>query len=316
MLAWLTPFAPFEKQAVELRWKNSFSVSSLHAAACIHEGLPVADPELVAPLQPSTSALIADLEACGLDVSRTLPLLTGLAADYENNRQLVEMAVTCLQGKGAISPAAISRLAGCIADLEAALSGGRPEAVDQLSVRSRPLREQWEARGPGLLLHIAKLAGDPCLAPAADVVLVHPWVGGHGRAHLPLNRITFEGVLANAHQQLPETLRLGWLLAQLNFDLPLYSDLISGSRLPRIASLATLPLVLRAAEQVEWASLSAASLEQVLTCWHIRPDLPPEKSTNWPQDMARRLLDWWQAFEDGTTRWPVALAALDHLLRE
>ncbi|MCG8449455.1 MAG: hypothetical protein MI725_07745 [Pirellulales bacterium] len=291
---------------MNLRWKVSFSGSCLHTATCLQEGLPIADAKLAAQSPGPVSALVAELEACGLDAGKILPLLTGLAAEYENNSLLVEMAITRVQGAGSIGSAAMGRLAGRIADLESMLLRARPRLIDELEVRSRPLREQWEARGPGLLQYLAKLTDDEFIAPAAEVVLVDPIVGGHGRAHLTLNRVTFEAVLANPHPELPEAVRLGWLLAQLNIDLPRFSDLISGKQRARIASLATLPLVLSAAEWVEWAVLSEASLSQALTHWYLPTDLP--------DDAPQRLLGWWQTYAAGKTRWPIALAALGELL--
>lgn len=291
---------------MELRWRTSFSASCLHAAACLGEGLPPVEGAANAEVDAAATALLADLEACGLSAARTLPRLVGLAADYENNRQLVEIAVTRLQGAGRMGPADIGRLAGRIADLEAANLRARPALLDELAARSRPLREQWDARGPGLIRQMATLAGDSFIAPSAEVVLVAPLAGGHGRAHLLLNRVTFEAVLANPLAELPEALRLGWLLAQLNIDVPAFSDLVPGPRLHRVAGLATLPLVLSAAKRVEWAALTSASIAQALVGWHFPTDLP--------QDVAERLLGWWHAYETGGTRWSVAIGALDALL--
>ena len=213
---------------MELRWKISFSASCLHAAASMYEGLPVTNSAIATLLHPPAQALAAQLHACGFAVETTLPLLTGLAADYEHNRQLIEMAVQRTRGAGGLGEEAISRLTGNIADLEAAWLREQPALVEELAVRGRPLREQWEARGPGLLRAITKLTVKNFIAPSAEVVLVSPLVGGHGRAHLPSNRVTFEAVLTNPHPELPEILRLGWLLSQLNLDIP-----YSANRFPR-----------------------------------------------------------------------------------
>ncbi len=296
---------------MKLRWKASFSASCLQAAASISEGLPIADSTIAAILQTPTEALTRELHACGFAVESTLPLLVGLAADYENNRQLIEMAARRTRGAGALDEATVSRLAGCIADLEAAWLREQPTLLEELAVRGRPLREQWEARGPGLLQAIRRLTVENFIAPSAEVVLVSPLVGGHGRAHLQSNRVTFEAVLTNPYPELPETLRLGWLLSQLNLDVPVLSEPVSQLRLPWLASLATLPLVLAAAESVELPSpgkvmLNAETLSRVIECWHLPPPLPNET----PQ----RLLDWWQAYADSATRWPVAMSALDQML--
>ena len=290
---------------MNLRWKASFSASCLHAAACMSEGLPVADKTIAAILLPPTEALAAELDACSFAAETTLPLLTALAADYENNRQLIEMAVQRTRGAGAVCDANIARLAGSIADLEAAWLREQPNLVEELAVRGRPLREQWEARGPGLLRAITKLTVENFIAPSAEVVLVSPLVGGHGRAYLPSNRVTFEAVLTNPHPELPEILRLGWLLSQLNLEVPALSEPISQLQLPWLANLATLPLLFAAAESVELATLDETTLARAIECWYLSP---------LPEETPAKLLDWWQAYADSNTRWPVAMMALGQML--
>jgi len=293
---------------MELRWKASFSASCLHAAACLSEGLAGIDTAIAAILQPASDELLRELRACDLAVESTLPLLVALAAECENNRQLIELAVRRTQGAGSVGEATISRLGGCIADLEAAWLREQPTLVDELAIRGRPLREHWEARGPGLLHVLTKLTVENFIAPSAEVVLVSPWVGGHGRAHLLSNRVTFEAVLTNPDPELPETLRLAWLLAQLNLDVPVLSEPIVPHGLPRLASLATLPLVLAAAETVDLATCDEATLARAIACWHLAPPLSDETP--------RRLLDWWHAYTARDTRWPVAMVALDQMLSE
>ncbi|NOY43389.1 MAG: hypothetical protein GXP26_16340 [Planctomycetes bacterium] len=287
---------------MQLRWKASFSATCLHAAACLSEGFSVADQALATNLQPAADGLLRELNACGLPVEKTLSLLVSLAAEYENNRDLIEVTATRIVGAGSLGDASISRLAGCVADLETALLRQSPALVDDLVVRGRPLREQWDARGPGLMRQVARLTEQSFLASECEIVLVAPIVGGHGRPHLRNNRVTFEAVLANPHATLPETLRLGWLLAQLNLDLPCYSDLIAGPRLPQVAQLATVPLILSAAETVELTTLSPETLSEALTCWHL------------PTDKADQLHQWWDTYATGNTRWAVALAALDTMI--
>ena len=78
-------------------------------------------------------------------------------------------------------------------------------------LRMRPLREQWEARGPGLL----KYAGQqlPWLTwPSHPVIhLVAPQQGGGGRV-VTESEIEFETMLFHPHPALPEIARLAWLL--------------------------------------------------------------------------------------------------------
>ncbi len=293
---------------MRLEWSASLSASCLHAAACFQEGLPVADDELVPALSGPIEQLLGEFSACGLPASEVLPQMVGLASEFDSNRQLVELAFTRLWGKGSFNDVSGARLAGGIAGLEAALLRARPGLTAELDVRSRPLREQWEGRGPGLLRQMTLLTEDPLLVESASVVLVAPIVGGHGRAHLLGNRVTLEAMLVNPHPHLPETLRLGWLLSQLNLDLPMFSERIPRERRPLVISLATLPLVLAAAETVELARLDAETLQSALECWHLPSQLPA--------DVDQRLLAWWNTYHGSATSWAAALAALDAMLLE
>lgn len=293
---------------MKLRWKPSLSATCLHAAACFREGLPIADEQLATELAEPIDQFFAEMAACELAVEDLLPPLVALAGEVENNRQLVEMVATKLWGRGSLDETVRNLLAGAVADLEAAVLRSRPKLAEELAVRGRPLREQWEGRGPGLLRQMARLTEELLLPEQATVVLVAPIVGGHGRAHLLNNRVTFEAVLTHPQPELPETLRLAWLLGQLNLDIPIFGEHIHASRLGRTGSLAVLPLVLAAAEEVELAQLDATTLRLALECWHL--------PSNLPADFDEQLLRWWHTYAEGSKSWTVALTALDRMLSE
>ena len=165
--------------------------------------------------------------------------------------------------------------------------------------------EQWEARGPGLLLQIARSTEENVVAEAAEVTLVYPIVGGNGIAHRGVNTISFEAVLANPVDELPEVLRMAWLLAQLNLDLPMYSENIVAEHRDAVAQWAMVPPVLAAAEHVELATLSPESLAHAIVAWRLADD---------SNDRADTLLQWWTTYQEGSTPWSVALVALEHML--
>ncbi len=139
----------------------------------------------------------------------------------------------------------------------------------------------------------------------ANVVLVYPALGGGGVAHLLYNSVRLEAVLTDPHPSLPETVRLAWLLAQLNLDLPIHSEAISSVDLPWIGSLAMIPPVLSAAEAVEWARLDPPTVAEALAAWHLADDHLEE--------LADMLLDWWKTYRASRPRWAVALAALEQM---
>ncbi len=294
--------------ALELRWKSSLSATCLHAAACRLAGLPAADPQLAAALDGPSDALAREITDAGWEVEPVVEQLGALTAEYDSNRELVTRCVAKLRLSSGPEAASVGRVAGAIADLEAALVRQQPNLAEELAVRGGPLREQWEARGPGLLIEMARLT-DPSIVPDfAEVVLVAPYVGGHGRAHAAHNRVTFEAVLVNPLADLPEVVRLAWLVCQLNRDLPKFTDVASGSGAARAFALAVLPAVLAGAEAVELARGDAATLERALDAWRLRADAPA--------DVGERLWQWWNAWLDRpAASWGVAVAALDEMLR-
>ena len=170
-----------------------------------------------------------------------------------------------------------------------------------MELRSEPLREQWEARGPGLMANVARLIGDEVVAEA-DVILVQPALGGGGAAYPKYNSVSMEAVLANPIAELPEVVRLGWLLAQLNLDLPRYEEVLPRDRLLDVGPLAMIPPLLAAAQDVELAHLDEATLGTALAAWRV----PPADPT--------KLIDWWETCQSSSFSWAVALGALDRML--
>jgi hypothetical protein len=306
---------------MQLTWKASEPASAIYAATCLSRGLPVADVRLAEAFAPAVDMLLAEFAACTAPADRLLPLLTGLASrGVDDNRQLVEQALTKLFGRlGDRSPlsASVGRLAGAIAGVKVAYqtaygkaAGDSRPLVDELALRSRPLVEQWESRGPGLLLQLARSTEEIVLVANAEIALVYPFVGGHGMAHHQLNCVTFEAVLTNPVESLPEVMRLSWLLAQLNVDLPMYSDHVSAARRDAVGQLALVPAVLAAAEYVELTHLSAETIGKTLAAWRVNAVTRAEPVST----QSETLLNWWNTYQQGETPWAVALGALEQML--
>lgn len=270
-----------------------------HQEKLIDERLNVA---LAAPV----ASLVEELARGGIDVEAFFREAVPLAADFENNRELAERVLVKLPGRSDVqNQQAAGRLAGWFTALEAAVTSAVPGAVDELALRGGPLREQWEARGPGLLAALARTTEAGLLPAGAEVVLVYPALGGAGAAHLPYNKATLEAVLTNPFADLPETVRLGWLLSTLNLDLPKYSEAIPRDRLQRLAGLATLPAALAAAADVELVA-GEPPLARVLTAWRL--------ASEGAEALAGTLAEWWTTYQESRPPWQVALAALDRLL--
>lgn len=287
---------------MELRWIVSTSASAMHAAAALLAGQRLTDERLADALAEETQRLGEFLTSHGIATSAFFEHVIPLSVRLDQPRALAEVLLTKLLGRDATSDAAA--LVGHLLALDDAFAQALPQALVELELRAEPLGQQWEARGPGLLAELARLTGPGLLVAEAEVILVQPVLGGAGAAHWLYNSVHIEAMLANPVPELPEVLRLGWLLARLNLDLPMFEGDLRRDRLREVGALAMMPAVLTAAEEVEWARLSESSLAAALAAWHLDAADPLV------------LLRWWETYLASRPPWDVALSALDRMLGE
>jgi hypothetical protein len=290
------------RMSFQIRWVPSPATSCLHAAHALHSSRPVVDERLHAALAAPTQDLHSTMLALGLDAARLWRQLLCMAHQFENKRQLAQITLFRAFGTTQAGPALLVELEGRLGDLQRAYLALFPDVAQELTLRGGPLREQWEARGPGMLRHAGNLFRETVVVPGADVLLVQPVRGGYGEAQLYNNTVRFEAVLANPESRLPESVRLLWNFLQLNLDVPVLSELVHGDRLPLVASLAMLPAALEAALAVELVADDPALLELALTLWHV--DVAD------PADAALKLAAWWEEFRATQPSLRVALPAL------
>lgn len=290
--------------SLELHWRPHLTTSCLHAAEALSRGLPLADQRLTEAIAAPTRELSSAIAAGAMSPQRYWRWLFALASTAGGSRELALQTLTKTDGRQR-AELLVNRMAGALGSLEAAVRRSFPNLLEELELRSRPLREQWEARGPGLL-HVVALHTDPSLVEgAARVIVVQPALGGGGQSHHAANAVRIEGVLANPHEDLPEVVRLAWLLAQLHLDLPAFSEQIHADRLPHIAAFAMLAPVLNAAQEVELVQFSPALLEKAIAVWGL--SVPTDVSA------AQIVLQWWETYRETRPPLPVALAALDQM---
>jgi hypothetical protein len=289
----------------QLTWKSPFATTCLHLADGLSRGLTLTDLRLEPAMGPA-ARLKSAIDGSGAPPGRMWRLLTGLSGQSQSPAQIAEIALVKSIGRVDRLGGTAASLAGAIADVQTAVRVAVPGLAEELALRERPLREQWEARGPGLLHQVATLTEPELMPEQADVLLVHPAFGGAGMAHLPFNSVRIEAVLANPHAELPEIVRLAWLLSQLQLDLPLLSENIHADRLPHVARLAMLPVTLKAAETVELVRYSPQLIGQALAAWHV--SVPPGV------DAVTMLGDWWETYDQGRPAFRVALEALDNMV--
>ncbi len=184
-----------------------------------------------------------------------------------------------------------------------------PNLEKQLEWRMQPLREQWEAYGPGLLAHAGRLvpACKSHRGKEAAVQVMQPICGGFGASHPDVAAVRIEAVLTNPLQELPEVVRLGWLLMQLQLPSWRPSLSIEERLIEPIGVLALLPPALAAGQVVELCRIDEPHVSLAIEQWQVAA----------PREVAQTatiLLSWWEAYLQTNSDWPIALTALQRSL--
>jgi hypothetical protein len=289
--------------ALEIKWMASLSANACHAADLARRRLALDCPLVEAAVRPA-QWLGEEIRAAGLPEGPFWDYLLPLSAQLENNRQLVEAVLRrMLPPKQRVDNSRVTHLAGCIADLEAAVAQAQPDLVEALLPRAERARAEWDAVGPGLLERIAALTDPGVIPGGATVVPLWPAWGGFASVHLAWNLARVE-LDAEGVRLLPDAVRIAWLLAQLNLELPMFSETITAGRLPEVAALAMLPPTLQAAAEARLVD-RAVALNQAFAA------LPLEIAD--PSSTAEKMETWWQTYLDARPGWDVALAALERL---
>lgn len=296
-----TPPAP-PNPPTTLRWVASLMSTAVYAAEILARGLPLREAALSPELVDASRDLRGWVAAVAAPHAAVWTHVAGLSATLEDPYALGAEVCTLLEPP--VDAKAAAQLGETLARLKQATRAAFPDLVPELAVRARPLREQWESRGPGLLRVVEGLIGAGARPAKAEVLLVEPLLGGGGQAVLPYQRCLFEAVLTNRHPLLAEPVRLGWLLAQLaGAQQP---TAIAPGRYPLVLQLALIPPVLQAAEEVEWTQYSPETIRLALAEWHV-PTLPNRPAHEW-------LIHWWEAVRNERLTWAAALRRMDEWL--
>lgn len=288
---------------LELQWIASSRASCLHAAEAVCRGERLVDSRLADAIAEPAAALEREINAAEIRSADFWQHVVPLSVSIESFSELAETMLRKIGGASSVDELLVDRLATKLADVESAALAALPHLERQLSLRGGPLRELWEARGPGLIRRLARLTDESINLARADVILVHPALGGAGQAHLPYQSVRIEAMLTNPLPNLPEVVRLGWLLAQLAFAQSSLAETISTDRVAHVSRLAMLPAVLMAAEEVELARCDRTTLAVACEAWHV--------SSTENVDRAESLLQWWQWYVDSRPSWTDAVSSFN-----
>lgn len=297
---------------MNLQWIEKLELSALHAAWCI-TNFPQRSTHCGEVLKDAAERLghiAKSFELPGVKVSRQKFWETLLvAAANESSKQVLAERLLTKLDVPTTSPR-LTMIVSCLRELKSAFQVDFPNFTQEVTLRKGPLQQQWEAHGPGLLHQVSRFTDSDLLVDSATVFLVQPIIGGAGYAHLLTNCVHVEAVLTNEEPQLPETLRLAWLLSQLDFERPVYSEGINAFNLRRIAGLAMIPPTLRAAEELELCSYSQEIVMRAIEVWHS--DVAGAQTNV----LAEILVTWWETYESSRPTWNIALTGLDRMLEQ
>lgn len=291
-------------QAMQLQWTPSPHVSAMHTAWCVTH-FPQSAARLNAEWPAAAAALDALADEFKTTHERYWDQMLSLASTADGSRELAERLCARLGQTTGTLP---SRLAALLNQCRRLFESSFPKFASDIPLRSGPIRQMWEAHGVGLMRMLARQTGESVLVEQATVLLVQPVLGGFGYAHLSANRIHWEALLTHVDPQLPETLRIAWLLSQLDLDRPVFSDKINAHRLRSVAGLAMLPAILEAGQELELCRFSPESLANAFELWHC------ESLQLGAADTLDLLSTWWETYQASRPPWPVALAGLDQML--
>lgn len=297
---------------MQINWTLNRDLSAMHAAWCITH-FPEATSHCSGALRTSATE-ISDLASTFLTAeTRFWETILTLTIDGERNAELASRLILRLLGNAKRPPEVASETAARVTRLEQAFQLAYPKYQEEIVLRAEPLKQLWEAHGPGLLFQIGRLTSPELLVESASIVLVQPILGGAGYAHLQFNRAHLEAVLTNSDPRLPETLRVAWLLSQLDFERPVHSELINSHDIRRIAGFAMIPPTLIAGAELGLCEYSLQSVELAIQLWHA--DLLCHRSESPPvAALSQVLMTWWETYEVGKPEWRIALTGLDRML--
>lgn len=289
---------------MNILWQTNAQLNVVHAAWCV-ANFP--DRAKGCPTELREAAQQLDRLHAEFHTSRDKywEQLLALACASDSHGELANRLSSRL---GGATSTTVSRLVGILQQCRHQFARAFPTSANELPLRSGPMRQLWEGCGPGLLRLTERQTGQDVAIDEASIVLVQPILGGYGYAHLLANRVHVEAILTHTDPRLPESLRLAWLLSQLDLDRPQFSEQINAHRLRAVAGLAMLPAVLCAGEELEICRFNPELLTLAIDCWYC-PTLGLDVAT-----ASSVVTLWWETFQASRPAWRIALTGLDRLL--
>ncbi|QEG39470.1 hypothetical protein [Roseimaritima ulvae] len=287
-----------------IKWTFSAPGSILYAAGVVAQNQAVSDAAIDELLIQPVSDINSQLGMADLDLGQFWSSL--VASGFENGDDVQRCEAALLDADcSPLSADTLARnIAGKLTDIRLAFNERFPKLAEQLPLRGGPLKTSWEERGPGLLVQITNRTHPGLLPKRASIQLVQPIRGGGGDIDPRRLTLWVEAMLTNVDTNVPEVLRVAWLLARLGMAHGSGNRMVDPDHLPAIAAVALVPIVLSAGQELDLVPPGPLPIEAALKLWQQAPN---------PSTTAV-LNDWWQQWTTAEMPFPVALKALDRML--
>lgn len=290
-----------------VRWRYDLQLSVIHAAYVVATDSVCSDARTQAALvQPATN-LNNRLLSASIDVAEFWHQLISQHLDDGGNARALEVALLQAGCSELQLEQTAGAIANCLGECRLAFQKRFPKLTEQLKLRSKPLRDGWDKMGQQLLDNIARTIWkddppDEWWPPRVDGLLVQPLRGGDGDFDVASRTFWIEALLSDIDPEVPEVLRIAWLLTQLAIELQMReksSETVTG--MPW--SLAAIPIVLSAAGEMGLSSGDMLPIAPACSLWRIGDD-----------STAQTVQKWWLQWLHSDSPMPVALKALDRML--
>ncbi len=299
-----------------IRWTIGDRLTPLHAAQCYALGSRGVDPKLAASLAAPMGEIMARLAAADLDVGMFWNRLMDAALSTEHDVAACERALLAAGCSHLAVESTAASVASQFSDIRLIHGDRFPKLADQLLLRARPIREQWDAYGSALMRQIARQTHESFIPKTVTAILLSPFRGGDGDCDPASHKLWIEAVLTNPSRDVPEVLRLAWLIARIGLITALSGDektddsnlWMSPTHAARVCALALVPITLSAAKELELVPERGLEMTALIS----------EATGLWRTASAGATVAtidrWWKQVELLPTPFPVTLKALDRML--
>ena len=291
---------------VQIRWSVDSDLSCMHANYVVAAGAHCTDPKTEQALSKPVTEINQRLLGQSLDIAEFWNQLQ--LETLSGNKRAVELALA----NSGCSELQLESIASAIqkrlSDTRQLFKKRFPRLDEQLELRGRPLRQMWDTCGPGLLAKIASLIWETSppeqwWPKKVDGVLVQPVRGGDGGIEPNANRFWIEAMLTDANPDVPEVLRVAFLVTQLALESHLREKSSERSSLPW--TIALVPIVLAAGKHLDVIRSSELPIHEAVDAWRVCD--PTTADT---------LAAWWPKWHGTNNPIPVGLKQLAHSIAE